>query len=147
MWVWEIHSVFCFVLPFIFVEEIALGLTNALILHFHLVKFCFPYWSYEKGKKNSCLLYSLQLFVNLRLYQSFSMVLYLLLLRNHPLLLKFLNSSLQRNLFKDLKIHLTCPSESFKFISFALIQAFPSHGGNASWGSVSGIWPAHLGKF
>lgn len=81
----------------------------------------------RKRKKNSCLLYSPQLFVDLRLHQSFSMVLCWLLLTNHPLLFKFLSISLSRNLFKIFWRSISdSSSESFNFILFAPIQPFPS---------------------
>lgn len=80
--------------------------------------------------------------MDLRLHQSFNMVLCLLLLRNQPLLFKFLNSSLSTNLFKNFWRSISrAPSESFNFILFALIQAFLSHAG-CSVAHIPGRWVA-----
>lgn len=153
MWVWGNHSVFCFVcFASYFSWRNSTRSHNTEVLHFHLLKFHFLHWSFEKEEKNvRCLLYSPQLFVDLRLHQAFSMVLCWLLLRNHPLLLKFLNTSLSRNLFKNFEDPSQIPPVraliSFYLLWYRHFQAMVGSQLSTSLGFVSGIWVIHLGKF
>lgn len=125
---------------------------NAEILQVQLLKFHFSHWSYEKGGKKICLLYSFPSIV--WWLDALHVILYgtcLLSLRNHPILFKFLNTSLTRNLLKFFEDPSQMPLVRALILFYLLwvrhFQAMVGTQWATSLGSVNGIWALHLGNY